>query len=349
MTQDYAISIESHLVKNFWPGRGPNEPLAIVERMMQGTIETTRKYFNGEMGDYKVSAHYGVARDGRVWQFVRDEDTAWANGVVNRPDPGLNWVQEALASHTNLNTITLSIEYEGKSGENLTEAQYEATLALHQRLIERWNIPADELHIIGQLHLDSVDRAENPGSAFPWQRLLGDLNQSQPLFHSESIFEAPPETEPELEIPDFGTEDEPASEPEPESGMALEEGLPLNLNFHHEIATIRPNDSLRIDGTTAEPEPLTEEQGGQNIIWSQVGGGAVKVELANVRVRPSYEPATVLYQVSRGARMHFDGYSEGPELQGSTIWLHITRDDGYGWLHGALVQLDKAFNVPDKA
>ncbi len=346
MTQDYAISIESHTVKNFWPGRGQYKPVAIVEHMMHGTIETTRKYFNGEMGDYKVSAHYGVARDGRVWQFVREEDTAWANGIVNRPDPGLVWVQEALAKNTNLNAITLSIEYEGKSGESLTEAQYEAALALHQRLIERWNIPADELHIVGQLHLDSVDRAENPGSAFPWQRLLGDLNQSKPLFHSESFFEAPPETEPEpeLEIPAFVSEPDIPGEPEPDSGIALEEGLPLNLDF----PTIRPNDSLRVGGTSTEPEPLTEEQGGKNIIWSQVGGGVVKVELANVRVRPSYEPSTVLYQVSRGARMHFDGYSEGPELQGSTIWLHITRDDGYGWLHGALVQLDKAFNFPGK-
>src|SRR5689334_13167236 len=124
MTTDYAVAIEPHFVKNFWPGRDGYMPMAIVEHMMQGTIEETWSYFMGREGNFGVSAHYGIARDGRIWQFVRDEDTAWANGVLNKPDTSIDWLKEVYEEGVNANLVTLAIEYEGYSGESLTEAQY---------------------------------------------------------------------------------------------------------------------------------------------------------------------------------------------------------------------------------
>jgi N-acetyl-anhydromuramyl-L-alanine amidase AmpD len=335
--QDFVISVEPHLVKNFWSGRGNQHPVAIVEHIMQGNIDTTLRYFNGEIGKYPVSAHYGVARDGRIWQFVLEEDTAWSNGVIQQPDSALGWVSKAQEQGLNLNTLTISIQYEGKSGEPFTEAQYEAAVALHRRIIEKWGIPADTTHIVGQHQLDSVNRAANPGTAFPWSRLLQDLNRSEPRFHTESVFEAPQEADQDV-LPknSLGEEIQITQEKvdlvDIDHMEALEQGTPLMLNIDRDIATF------------GEPEP--EKQSGTNIVWTALGGGVVSVELANLRERPSLEPGTILRTASRGTRLHFDGYALGPELMNSTYWLHISRDDGYGWIHTALVQLDKAFPFP---
>ncbi|NWJ45725.1 MAG: N-acetylmuramoyl-L-alanine amidase [Chloroflexi bacterium] len=173
--QTNAISIELHPVKNFWKGRGQHHPVAIVEHTMHGTLEDTFRYFNGELGNYPVSAHYGVGRDGRIWQFVAVEDTAWANGIVQDHDTTLDWVTDALRDGVNLNAITISIEYEGYSGEALTEEQYEAAVELHRQLLPQWNIPANEKHIIGHSQLDRRERAADPGAGFPWARLLQAL------------------------------------------------------------------------------------------------------------------------------------------------------------------------------
>jgi|GEM_PF-1822637 len=176
--QTTAISIELYPVKNFWKGRGQQHPVAIVEHTMQGTLEDTFRYFNGDLGNYPVSAHYGVGRDGRIWQFVAVEDTAWANGIVQDYDITLDWVTEALREGVNLNSITISIEYEGYSGEPLTQEQYEAALELHRQLLAQWNILADEQHIIGHSHLDRLERAADPGAGFPWAHLLQALVNS---------------------------------------------------------------------------------------------------------------------------------------------------------------------------
>jgi N-acetyl-anhydromuramyl-L-alanine amidase AmpD len=198
-----AIEIEQHLVKNFWQGRGNLQPVAIVEHTMQGELANTFAIFNGAPTptgqSYRISAHYGVAKDGRVWQFVRDEDTAWANGVLNQPDPSLDWLHTPQNGKFNPNTVTLSIEYEGVSGEALTEAQYQAALALHQQLLARWNIPADNEHIVGHDRLDSAERQADPGPAFPWSRLLSDLQTHLPQASQAQLEEEVEPATPALE------------------------------------------------------------------------------------------------------------------------------------------------------
>jgi hypothetical protein len=358
---------------------------------MQGSLEEAEKYFDGER-NYHVSAHYGVARDGRVWQFVKDEDTAWANGVIQQPDASLDWLKEALAEKANINLLTIAIEYEGRSGEPFPEAQYEAMLVLHRRLLEKWDIPADRQHLIGHEQLDSLERSGDPGPSFPWARLLQDLNRTEPFIHTETIFEAPTDEAPEpfvllqgekaleekptlfnqsfeepppfdlepvsineapsmptFELPsswempvDLSIENTRASadptlniaETSTGSGFELEHGLPLELELE-DAPPIEPEPEI------STPESLPDKLGGTTIIWSSIGGGIVKVELANLRERPSLDPSTIMRTATKGTRLHFDGFSDGPELFESTIWLHISREDGYGWIHSSLVQLDK--------
>src|SRR4051812_26139018 len=115
MQSNFAIAIDKRPVKHFWKSRGGFLPIAIVERMIQGTIEDAELFFDGRKpeGVFAVSAHYAIARDGRVWQFVDDEDTAWSNGVLQNPELSVGWLKEVYQEKVNCNLVTLSIDYEG--------------------------------------------------------------------------------------------------------------------------------------------------------------------------------------------------------------------------------------------
>ncbi|NWJ98959.1 MAG: N-acetylmuramoyl-L-alanine amidase, partial [Chloroflexi bacterium] len=309
-TREYEIVIEPHFVKNFWRGRDGYMPMAIVEHMMQGTLEETRRYFNGEEGAYYVSAHYGVARDGRIWQFVRDEDTAWANGILQQPDTSIDWLQEVYEEKINANLVTLAIEYEGYSGEELTEAQYEAALVLHQHLLERWNIPVTRAHLLGHDRFDSVERSRNPGPAFPWERLLADLAHLMPLSKPQQTSPAATEyplnleplpaldkfgflTESEKPLPDFYNVDFGfLAEPEPEPEIKL-----INLpDFQESDAKIGPVSDLEEFRFATEPEmrpegifPFTEPE---LVNFASFQESATEVELLPdlYGVSPTVEP-----------------------------------------------------------
>jgi len=153
---------------NYTPGRAGRKPIAIVNHITAGYYPGALTWMQNPAA--KVSSHYLVLQNGRILQLVKDEDTAWANGIVNRP----NW---PLYDGTNPNRYTLSIEHENISGGGLTEAQYQATLWLHKRLIKRWDIPINRDTIIGHDKLDTVDRPNDPGPNFPWDRLFSDLQR----------------------------------------------------------------------------------------------------------------------------------------------------------------------------
>jgi N-acetyl-anhydromuramyl-L-alanine amidase AmpD len=120
----------------------------------------------------KASSHYLITKSGQIFQLVKDEDTAWHAGVVNQA----NW---PLYDGTNPNYYTLGIEHEALEGDALTETQYQATFWLHGVLIPKWAIPIDRDHIIGHYRLDSINRANDPGPAFPWDRLMSELIAGQ--------------------------------------------------------------------------------------------------------------------------------------------------------------------------
>lgn len=80
----------------------------IVVHVMQGSESGTCGWFNNP--NAQVSAHFGVAKDGTVQQYVDTDEMAWAEG---------QW-----------NGIGVSIEHEGYSGQHLTKAQKKADKAL---------------------------------------------------------------------------------------------------------------------------------------------------------------------------------------------------------------------------
>jgi len=151
---------------NFWAGRKGKKIKAIVNHITAGLMPGTLSWMQNP--DAQASANYLVTRDGRILQLVKNEDTAWANGVVNKP----SW---SLYDGTNPNRYTISIEHEGLDGDSLTGEQYQATLWLHRQLIDKYNLPVDNDHIIGHYRIDSVNRPHCPGPQFPWSRLFNDL------------------------------------------------------------------------------------------------------------------------------------------------------------------------------
>lgn len=155
---------------NFTPGRKGQQPVAIVYHIMAGTLAGTDSWFRNPGS--KVSAHFGIGRDGAIHQYVREEDTAWANGRVAAP----TWSLLERFPKVNPNAYTLSIEHEGQPGEPFTEEMYEASLALTRYLLDRWSIPVDRDHLIGHHRIDGVNRAHCPGPSFPWDRLFADLS-----------------------------------------------------------------------------------------------------------------------------------------------------------------------------
>ena len=108
----------------------------------------------------KVSAHYLIEEDGRVFALVAEERRAWHAGVSF-------WKGER-----DINAVSVGIELVNPGHEwgyrDFPEPQIEALIALMDEIRERWDVP--DGRILG--HSDvAPERKSDPGERFPWQRL----------------------------------------------------------------------------------------------------------------------------------------------------------------------------------
>ncbi len=111
----------------------------------------------------KVSAHYLVEEDGRVFSLVPEEMRAWHAGLSF-------WRGE-----TDVNSRSIGIELVNPGHEfgyrRFPEPQIEALIALVDGILCRHRIPGR--NIVG--HSDvAPSRKQDPGELFPWQRLAED-------------------------------------------------------------------------------------------------------------------------------------------------------------------------------
>ncbi|CAN5185595.1 N-acetylmuramoyl-L-alanine amidase [soil metagenome] len=108
----------------------------------------------------KVSAHYLVEEDGRVFSLVAEERRAWHAGVSF-------WKGER-----DINAVSIGIEIVNPGHEfgyrAFPDDQIAAVIDLLDDIRERWEI--EDGRIIG--HSDvAPDRKEDPGELFPWRSL----------------------------------------------------------------------------------------------------------------------------------------------------------------------------------
>lgn len=110
--------------------------------------------------DAKVSSHYMVEEDGRIFRLVAEERRAWHAGRGS-------WQGE-----TNCNAVSVGIEIVNPGHEwgyrPFPDAQIEAVIALTADIRGRWQVPDNR--IIAHSDLAPM-RKPDPGELFPWKRL----------------------------------------------------------------------------------------------------------------------------------------------------------------------------------
>ena len=159
------ISIPS---PNFSSGRKTYHPEAVVIHIMDGTLPGTDSWFKNPQS--KVSAHYGIGKNGEVHQYVQETDTAWQAGRVNAPTWSL--IKPAgSGTYINPNLYTIGIEHEGDDQSDWTDAMYATSSDLLADICKRWNIPVDRSHIIGHREIYSLKTC--PGAKVDLDKLVG--------------------------------------------------------------------------------------------------------------------------------------------------------------------------------
>lgn len=146
-------------------------PEAWVLHIAQGSFDGIMSWFRTGPADRNPplpsSAHFSVAKDGRIRQHVSPINTAFANGIVQSGYTS-RLIDENAGINPNLWTV--SCEHEGMSGELPTEAMFEASAHLCAWVFETRLLPGgasgvavDRDHIIRHGDISPIDRAGCPG------------------------------------------------------------------------------------------------------------------------------------------------------------------------------------------
>lgn len=143
--------IDSKLITvNLHKGRAGTISIdTIVIHVTEGNAASVISWFNNP--EAKASAHYMVQRDGKIVQFVSEEDTAWHAGRVNAPVAPIVLERRGV----NPNNYSIGIEHEGTGKEELAPDQRVSSLALIRAICLRHTIPIDRRHIVGHREIFS--------------------------------------------------------------------------------------------------------------------------------------------------------------------------------------------------
>jgi N-acetylmuramoyl-L-alanine amidase len=154
------MSLISAPTPNFDQRRGPPDMVVLHYTGMRTGSEALERMCDPEA---KVSAHYMIEEDGRIYQLAPEERRAWHAGVSF-------WKGER-----DINSVSIGIELVNPGHElgyqDFPEMQIEALIGLLDAIRSRWTIP--NARILG--HSDvAPERKIDPGEKFPWKRLALD-------------------------------------------------------------------------------------------------------------------------------------------------------------------------------
>ena len=140
------------------PNFNARKPVIIVlHATEQGSVEESLRTLRSANSGGKVSSHYLIGEDGRIYQLVADLDRAWHAGAGR-------W-----GTITDLNSASIGIEIDNDIGEPFTEAQVASVIRLLEDLTTRLSIPKTQVIA----HADMAPtRKRDPGPLFPWKRLF---------------------------------------------------------------------------------------------------------------------------------------------------------------------------------
>jgi N-acetylmuramoyl-L-alanine amidase len=151
------MSLISAPSPNFDQRLGPPDMIVLHYTGMQTGAAALERLRDPEA---KVSAHYMIEEDGRVFALVPEERRAWHAGVSF-------WKGEQ-----DVNAVSIGIELVNPGHElgypDFPETQVEALIGLLDAIRGRWSVPNGR--ILG--HSDvAPGRKVDPGEKFPWKRL----------------------------------------------------------------------------------------------------------------------------------------------------------------------------------
>ncbi len=104
----------------------------------------------------EVSAHYLIARDGRLWHLVEEEMRAWHAGAGS-------WMGRG-----DVNSRSIGIELDNRRGQPFAAPQMAVLERLLREVMARWGIVPEGVIA----HSDMAPgRKDDPGRHFDWARL----------------------------------------------------------------------------------------------------------------------------------------------------------------------------------
>ncbi|MDQ7001411.1 MAG: 1,6-anhydro-N-acetylmuramyl-L-alanine amidase AmpD [Ghiorsea sp.] len=126
-----------------------------------GKLDTTKQPSFEDLKDVRVSAHFVVARDGSITQFVSTYQRAWHAG------------KSSWQGRDNCNDYSIGIEIIGDERQPFTHQQYTETARLCRSLIDQY-ASLDKQRIVG--HQDSAPtRKWDPGKQWHWSHFHRSL------------------------------------------------------------------------------------------------------------------------------------------------------------------------------
>lgn len=132
--------------------RKPN--YVIIHHTAQNSAEYTLKHFTTPKS--KVSSHYVIGRDGKVYHMVSDYLRAWHAGVGK-------W-----GNANDINSSSIGIELDNNGSEAFSDVQVNSLLQVLELLKKTHAIPA--ANFIGHADI-APGRKVDPNPRFPWKKL----------------------------------------------------------------------------------------------------------------------------------------------------------------------------------
>ena len=132
------------------------------ERLFTNTLDFDAHPFFDALRDLRVSAHFLIARDGAITQFVSTDCRAWHAGV------------SAFAGRTQCNDFSIGIELEGCDTDSFEAAQYAQLRELVGAVRLRYpDVTSDR--IVGHSDI-APGRKTDPGPHFDWDQLRAPID-----------------------------------------------------------------------------------------------------------------------------------------------------------------------------
>ena len=151
---------------------GPRNPLAtwvpsknfderrpvviVLHYTEQDSVEQSLDTLRSRNSGGRVSSHYLLGKDGKIYQLVSDAKRAWHAGAGS-------W-----GAITDVNNASIGIEIDNDGKSPFPDAQIDSLIVLLRDLTTRLRIPSTQ--IIGHSDL-APTRKIDPGPLFPWKRL----------------------------------------------------------------------------------------------------------------------------------------------------------------------------------